>query len=146
MSNETTLYTFGDLYTLGGYSRRTRMLARLSKLGVTASDAESLRRISRTMSKWAEEECNGTIQRDEATGFPRRYVEDLRGGHHAAGIIPDREAKAQKQLKTIMARYPKLWAYVQGDPRGCALYIGSREELGDRNADSCYSSFGVAVY
>jgi hypothetical protein len=38
-----------------------------------------------------------------------------------------------------MAKYPKLTAYVQTDPRGCALYIG--EGLTDTN----YSN-GIAVY
>jgi hypothetical protein len=124
-----------------------RMIAALSRLGITASDAEALRRISRTMNKWSEQECNGFIQRDEATGLPRGWYEDSRGVKYEGGIIPDREAKAQKQLRAIMAHYPKLWAYEQGDPRGCSLYVGSRDDLpAGAKISTCYSSFGIGVY
>lgn len=37
--------------------------------------------------------------------------------------LPDRERGALKRLGKIMARYPGFAYYVQGDPRGCALYI-----------------------
>ena len=37
--------------------------------------------------------------------------------------VPDREAGARKRLAAIMKRYPALTAYVQTDPRGCALYL-----------------------
>jgi len=37
--------------------------------------------------------------------------------------IPDRERGALKRLAKIMANYPGWASYVQGDPRGCALYI-----------------------
>jgi hypothetical protein len=37
--------------------------------------------------------------------------------------LDDRERGALKRLAKIIARYPAFQAYVQGDPRGCALYI-----------------------
>ena len=43
--------------------------------------------------------------------------------------IADRETGARKRLAVIMARYPHLTAYVQGDPRGCALYILTASQL-----------------
>lgn len=54
---------------------------------------------------------------------------------------PDRETGALRRLATIMARYPSLAYYVQGDPRGAALYIGAPDQM----TDSRYSQ-GVAVY
>jgi hypothetical protein len=54
-------------------------------------------------------------------------------------LLADKERGALKRLAAIMAKHPKLTAYVQGDPRGCALYIG--EGLTDTN----YSN-GIAVY
>jgi hypothetical protein len=45
-----------------------------------------------------------------------------------------------------MARYPGFASYVQGDPRGAALYIlrpGDVREGAD--VSSCYSN-GIAVY
>ena len=38
--------------------------------------------------------------------------------------IADRERGALKRLAAIMQRYPDFWSYVQGDPRGAALYVG----------------------
>jgi hypothetical protein len=59
--------------------------------------------------------------------------------------IPDREAGAKRRLLKIvnqlLARGVKLGAYIQTDPRGCALYMlppGANEEN--------YSSRGVAVF
>ena len=53
--------------------------------------------------------------------------------------VPDRETGARKRLSRIMAAYPAFTAYIQTDPRGCALYVG--ENLTDTN----YSN-GIAVY
>ena len=56
------------------------------------------------------------------------------------------ERGAQKRLAKIMARYPGYQAYVQGDPRGAALYIlrpGDVPEGAD--VASCYNR-GIAVY
>lgn len=128
------------------FEQKRAMLARLSALGVTATDAAALIRISNTLSMWGEEECNGTIQRDEHTDLPRKFMQTNKGEAIELGIIPDREAKALKQMKAIAARYPLLWFYHQGDPRGAQVYVGSRAELGQRRVDSCYSTFGVAVY
>ncbi len=59
---------------------------------------------------------------------------------------PDRERGAQKRLAKIMARYPGLTAYVQGDPRGAALYILKPGDIPEgASIDSCYSR-GVAVF
>jgi hypothetical protein len=59
--------------------------------------------------------------------------------------IPDREAGAKRRLHKIvnqlLARGVKLGAYIQTDPRGCALYMlppGATEEN--------YSSRGIAVH
>jgi hypothetical protein len=54
----------------------------------------------------------------------------------------DRERGALKRLDKIMARYPGFQAYVQTDPRGCALYIG---HAGEALTSSNYSR-GIAVY
>ena len=57
------------------------------------------------------------------------------------------ETGALKRLDAIMARYPHLKAYVQGDPRGAALYIWTPRNAavyGD-DIDANYSR-GIAVY
>jgi len=57
--------------------RQTIQADRLQKLGFTRNEAESLRRISRTLTRWFELECgNGneyaswTIERNEDSGIP----------------------------------------------------------------------------
>ena len=48
-------------------------------------------------------------------------------------------------INATLARYPGLAAYVQGDPRGCALYI-IRPQDRIKGADvGSYYSRGIAV-
>lgn len=81
---------------------------------------------------------DGTFEYDE-NGHP--FIE--RHFHASSkptySIIADDERGALKRLALIMANYPTLTAYVQTDPRGCALYIG--EGLTDSN----YTK-GIAIY
>jgi hypothetical protein len=59
--------------------------------------------------------------------------------------VADKETGARKRLAAIMAKYPTLTAYVQGDPRGCALYILTVDQLeSEHGIDSIYTR-GVAV-
>lgn len=125
----------------------THQQNRLMALGISREDAEALRRISMTLRRWFELECGtdeGAIERDETTGKPYWYL--ARSDRHVTKWpIADREAGARKRLATILARYPGLTAYVQGDPRGCSLYILTAEQLkGEHAVDSIYNR-GVAV-
>lgn len=109
-------------------------------------DAESLRRISMTLHRWHEMECNGDVTVSEDGTAYAQYGRGT-AGPFLTSKIPNREAGANKRLKAIMARYPSLTAYVQGDPRGCALYIlkpGDVPADGGR-ADEYYSR-GLAVF
>jgi hypothetical protein len=111
--------------------RLARLLNDLAALGFTYAEANRLRRIEMTLSRWSTAECNGEIVRDEETGKPSRVSGwYLRGnGPYAAYPIPDRETGARKQLAAIMAAHPDLWSYNQGDPRGVALYVGRKADL-----------------
>ena len=144
------------------HEARTDLLNRLSALGFTAGESEALIRIERTLHRWSEEECNGTIQRDgeRGDGPPRRWYETRTGEHVKGSIIADREAGALRRLAKIVAarndwgrrtlgrrgraKLPIVEAYIQGDPRGCALYIVPLDKLAGRTIDSCYSC-GVGV-
>jgi hypothetical protein len=128
-----------------------QLLTRLEALGISTDDALALRRISMTLHRWNERECNGEVERDEETGKTFATFEHSRGGIRGQYPCPDLERGAQKRLAAIMARYPALAAYEQTDPRGAALYIYSFEDLDRRhgpNADihCCYSSIGTAVH
>jgi hypothetical protein len=127
---------------------------RLLELGISFEHAQELRRISMTLHRWHELECGDgndyaswCIARGKKTGQVFEYDDNgrpyLERHAHSANkptytLMADRERGALKRLAAIMANYPKLTAYVQGDPRGCALYIG--EGLTDTNYNN-----GVAV-
>jgi hypothetical protein len=128
---------------------------RLISAGISFADASALRRISMTLHRWHELECGDgnnyaswCIVRGKKTGKVFEYDDNGKPylEHHSNTenkpsytLLADRERGAQKRLASIMAKHPKLTAYVQTDPRGCALYIG--EGLTDTN----YSN-GIAVY
>ncbi len=147
------------------------MLQRLANLLATAAgdnwtrcreDAESLRRISMTLHHWHELECGtdgGCIERGILGPRPlwgEAKFESNENGHpywanHGSvktvyHKIPDREAGALKRLAAIMARYPSLSAYVQGDPRGAALYILRSGDVPAGEKAESYYSRGLAVH
>jgi hypothetical protein len=134
----------------------TRMIDRMRALGITQEDCEALRRISMTLRRWFELECgtgegqvSRSIERDGDDGdgkpFKRIQYPTSHGYVDQRYPVADRETGARKRLATIMAKYPGLTAYVQGDPRGCSLYILTADNLtGGHDIDSVYTR-GLAV-
>lgn len=126
--------------------RLNQQEATLCNLGFTPAEVETLRRISRTLHTWAEAECNGDIERaDNGDGVPYRSLAAT-GGKHLAYRIPDRERGALRRLHALLAQHPTLTAYVQGDPRGCALYILRPGDVPDGQPIDSYYNRGLAVY
>lgn len=133
--------------------RQTQQENVLMALGFTSQEAESLRRISMTLHRWHERECGddgGCIERDETTG-KTYWLSAMSGKRYAT---PDRETGAKKRLKAIVSRVNvqragkvgKLYAYIQCDPRGAALYILRPGDIPEgQSADACYSR-GICVY
>lgn len=125
--------------------RQQQMFDNLHLLGIAPDDATTLRRISMTLHRWHELECgidNGGVERDEKTGKCFWY------SSHTGKRSPfaDRETGALKRLKAIMAKHPKLGYYVQGDPRGCALYIIRPGDVPAGQDVDAYYNRGLAVY
>lgn len=122
-----------------------QMIRDLEAEGVTYQDAQALRRISMALHRWHEMECGaygGCVERDEETGLTYWYNPDVGTRYRTR----DMETGALKRLAAIMARYPHLTHYVQGDPRGCALYILRMQDvIEELEADSYYNR-GIAVY
>lgn len=130
----------------------------LMSLGFTALEAEKLRKISMTLQRWHELECGtdgGCVERDDAgKAFWRsQYSGKL-------SPIADREKGAKKRLGHIIGmRNTREWAflgwpmsqveikpYIQGDPRGAALYLIRPDDVPEgKNVDSYYSR-GICVY
>jgi hypothetical protein len=133
--------------------RISRQRDTLMALGFTRDEAESLRRISMTLHRWHERECgdgNGCIERDEETGKPYWYG-SMSGRLYA---IPDREKGAHKRLHAILKRRNSenlfagadLSAYIQGDPRGAAIYILRPGDVPEGKSADGYYSRGICVY
>lgn len=95
---------------------------------LSSEEIDILLRAEKTLSRWSELECNGTIQREEETGIAY-YYNDYTG--RKGSRAPDREKGALKRIEAICTAHG-LHYYHQTDPRGCALYIG-REPLPDNN-------------
>lgn len=131
----------------------TECIETLTRAGISYEDACALRRIAMTLHRWHELECgdgNGCIERDEKTGIPYWHNANSRylgaNDRRAYSRIPDREKGALKRLAAIMRRYPALSSYVQGDPRGAALYILRPGDVPDGADVDSYYSRGLAVY
>jgi hypothetical protein len=134
----------------------------LNKAGIAINDAIALRRISMTLHRWHELECgndngfasycvtrgrkeNGSFEYDD-NGAP--YIESHPYSSNKASYtrIPDRERGALKRLAKIMAGYPTMQAYVQGDPRGASLYIIRDGDVPEGQDVGSYYNRGIAVY
>ncbi len=128
------------------YQKMAALAIRLERLGLSVSDADALRRIEMALSRWSERECNGEVERDEKTGKAYGVYGQNGPGPITRYRIADKETGALKRVNAIMSKYPTLWFYHQGDPRGCALYVGRKADLrvGDALSGS-YSSRGVAI-
>ena len=133
--------------------RLTRQQNVLLQLGFTQAEAESLRRISMTLRRWFEAECNGDIQRDETTGIA--YLQYGGGaGPFLTRRAVDREAGAMKRLDAIVQRVNvqragkvgRLAHYIQGDPRGASLYILRPGDVPAGADAGAYYTRGICVY
>jgi hypothetical protein len=126
-------------------------ISELKQAGISFDDAVALRRIAMTLHRWHELECgtdSGAIEQDEENGkwFARRdYHDKMTGWNTIRWQIANRERGALKRLGKIMAKYPTMQAYVQGDPRGPSLYIVRASDLNGCDIDANYNR-GIAVY
>ena len=121
--------------------RRYDQETQLVDMGFSSAQAEALRRISQTLSRWCEAECNGEIERSDSGRAERVYY--TLTGERRAYTIPDRESGALRRLRVILTGTDLTYFY-QTDPRGCALYLIPVTEM--ENIKSRYSSVGIAVY
>ena len=126
------------------------MLSRLENAGISYDDAFALRRVSMTLHRWHELECGigdtvtWYVERAGANGDGKPFMCNANTGRRYP--TPDRETGALKRLAAIMARYPGMAAYVQGDPRGAALYILRAGDVPEGKDVDAYYSRGIAVY
>ena len=137
---------------------RHRMYNALQSLGFSFDECEKLRRISMTLHRWHELECGDgdefsdwAIERDnngEGAPYLVRRIHPRHGtqGRTTKTRIADRETGARKRLAKILESRPGLSAYIQGDPRGAALYILRPGDIPEgAEPMSCYHR-GICVY
>jgi hypothetical protein len=128
--------------------RQAEFYARFAKLGFSFDETNTLRRAEMTLSRWSTAECNGEIERDEATGKPVRVSQAYINGFTSKRTVwpvADRERGALARINRIMQAHPDFVAYHQGDPRGCSLYIVAKKDLPDGADINAYYSRGFAV-
>ena len=114
--------------------------------GCNKAQWQLLKKYERICHEWAEMKCNGTIQQEDGEP-PHRYVIDRYGTPTVdLGPFEDEEAKAIRRASRIAAELGGL-IFHQGDPRGCALYFYTADELAKRSdpISSCYSMIGTAI-
>ena len=126
-------------------ARNQNSLNQIITCGILWDDAVTLRRISMALRRWYEHECNGAIQRDGNRGDGAPFWCSTYDGRKLYRA-PDRERGALRRMADIMARYPSLTAYVQGDPRGCALYILRPGDVPEGKDADAYYNRGIPVY
>jgi hypothetical protein len=147
--------------------RQTTQENTLLSLGFTRAEAEQLRRISMTLQRWFELECgtgegqvSRSIERDGENGdgkpFLRIQYPTSHGYVDRRSPVADRETGARKRLENIIRTrngrdraiggLGEVSAYIQGDPRGAALYILRPGDVpADKSADSYYTR-GICIY
>jgi len=100
--------------------------------------------IQEHLRQWAEDECNGRIQRDDY-GAPCHYRPDRWGDFTIlVGPMPDLETRYLAEAKDI-ARQIGGHVYHQTDPRGCTLYFYRASDLVGHSGpiDSIYSTVAL---
>lgn len=107
-------------------------------LGLSQAEHDTLRRASMTLHRWSEMECNHDVERDDITGkVTVRYCRND-GNITKPQRVADRETPALKRCEAI-AKVHGLVFFHQSDPRGAAVYIGTKAQLGGLPADRAYN-------
>lgn len=133
--------------------RQLRFYSRLETLGINRHGANRLLKAERALQRWAEAECGNSnewaswhIERDETTGKPFSVTIPHRGDSKARRHpIRDMERAALRWAAEVCEPLGLVW-YHQGDPRGCALYVGKREMLGGLSAEQAHNRLVAVCY
>lgn len=114
-------------------------LRNIKRMGFTDAEANTLRLAEKTLHRWHERECNGEVEIDDNGKAWAVYGANMDKRYPTA----NRYAGCLKRLDKIFLSRPGLAYYVQGDPRGCALYVYRLSDLGASRIEEIYSSVGV---
>jgi hypothetical protein len=125
----------------------------LTNLGFSSSEIDQLLSVERGLHRWHELECGTgndrvsvSVERDEKTEKPFKRVQF----QTRSGWI-DRKTPCRDMEKANLSRLSRIMegktckAYVQGDPRGCALYILRPGDVPEGCDSHAYYSRGLAI-
>lgn len=121
---------------------RTATIQALTRLGVSPSDTAQLLRDSALMRTWHEHECNGALQEDGEDSGKWYWHSPYDGKRLCRAANRYEPAKLRA---TRIAHCYGLTAYIQGDPRGCALYLLRKGDVPVGEDPESYYSRGIAV-
>ena len=137
-------------------TKKTRLIHlsnTLASLGFTSDEIDTLLAVERGLSRWHELECGTgndrvsvSVERDENTGKPFKRVQF----QSRSGWV-DRKTPCRDMEKANLARLARVMqgkavrSFVQGDPRGCALYILRPQDIPEGKDICAYYSRGIAV-
>ena len=126
--------------------RITELIYRLCEHGFPDAEVEAMRRVSHTLTRWCERECNEDIERRE-DGKVYLTVHPM-SGKPWSYPIRDMESAAKRRIDAILSTHPGWAWYYQADPRGCQVYLyrADHEMLNRYPIDSCYDSIGIAIW
>ena len=133
--------------------RQLRFYSRMETLGINRHGANRLLKAERALQRWAEAECGNSdnfaswhIERDEKSGKPFSVTIPHRSGATTRRTpIRDMERAALRWAAEVCEPLGLVW-YHQGDPRGCALYVGTREMLGGLSAEQAHNRLVAVCY
>lgn len=135
--------------------RMARFFDTMSRLGFTFQETEQLLKAERALQRWHELECGTgndrvtvSVERDEESGKPFRRVQYMgAGGKWIDRREPcrDTEKAARKRIDSVLSGKSGLSAFIQGDPRGCALYILRDGDIPEGAGPCAYYSRGIPV-
>lgn len=127
----------------------------MERVGFTTTETDILLKAERALQRWHELECGTgdervsvSVERDEESGKPFRRVQFMSaGGKWIDRKEPcrDMEKAARKRIASVLEGKAGLSAFIQGDPRGCALYILRQGDVPEGKEPCAYYSRGIAV-
>ena len=127
----------------------------MGRVGFNTTETETLLKAERALHRWAELECGTgddrmtvSVERDDQTGKPFRRVQYMGcGGKWQDRREPcrDMESAALRKIRAMFSGKTTLAFYVQGDPRGCALYVLRHGDVPEGENVDAYYTRGIPV-
>lgn len=126
--------------------RTLRLAQSLAHFKLSPDDIAKLLRIEKKLRRWHELQCGVDAGHGEEVGGEGSGKWEFVNRHGNRSPIRDAGKQAGKVLNAFTAENPDLIFYVQTDPRGCALYLLGKQQIGfGETAETVYTR-GVPIF